>query len=585
MDNKQKYQKYKTKYLYLKNQVGGYTMSSGAIPTDRTGLYLTIPFDAKLKDTLIDKVLIECNIPYLSENHSAEGGFELPLTQEWKSANLRNKDLLNYHDARQLRFVEGDGVIATLRFKDNINYWSDEELDKLNNCITSAVKSLQLNNKEINKEDSRAIPSNREYLYLTIPFEAKYKEAVIDKVLIDCNIPNLSKHYSSERGFELPLTSAWMSANLKNKNLLHYHNSRQLRFDEENGIVTSLRFNDGINYWSDEELDKLNNCITNAIMSLKINKEEIINEKINKKKINKEDKSTDTYSDTNSGMFSSVNSPFGPPTNPFVPQQAPIIVGQIYYFQRGVPVENSVEFVVRVINMAQASLLLKGLDQEYSQGGFQLPHNDFSKKMLNLNPFAQHIIARQLVFVINNNVIIGLRHKDNIVNWQSNEITELLNICNTEISRMYIPIIPVVPLANSAFVPSSYINSLNSASVEEFDDVNFTRFKQYKIKFNKPIDIKLKDKLIKKVVSKAEDKKLLKYIKKSDSPNGGFYLPITRSWFKFSKNLKIRELIFMIKDDKITGLRFADDITLWTNNEVNKLLDIIYSVNRKLSKK
>ena len=41
----------------------------------------------------------------------------------------------------------------------------------------------------------------------------------------------------------------------------------------------------------------------------------------------------------------------------------------------------------------------------------------------------------------------------------------------------------------------------------------------------------------------------------------------------------------MIKDDKITGLRFADDITLWTNDEVNKLLDIIYAVYRKLSKK
>jgi len=441
MDNKQKYQKYKTKYLYLKNQVGGSTMSTGAIPTDRTDLYLTIPFDAKLKDTLIDKVLVECNIPYLSKNHSAEGGFELPITQEWKSANLRNKDLLNYHSARQLRFVEEGGVIAKLRFKDSINYWSDVELDKLNNCISSAVQTLKIN------------------------------------------------------------------------------------------------------------------------------------------------KGTCTGSNTCSDMFSP-SSPFGSPINPFVPQQAsPIIVGQIYYFQRGVPIENSVELVVRVINMAQTKPLLKGLDQEYSQGGFQMPHNDFSKKMMPINPFSQYIVARQLVFVINNNVIIGLRHKDNIVNWQSNEITELLNICNNEISRMYIPIIPVVPLANSAFVPSSYINSLNTTSVEEFDDVNFTRFKQYKIKFNKPISIEFKDKLIKKVLSKAEDKKLLKYIKKSDSPNGGFYLPIINSWFKFSKNLKIRELIFMIKDDKITGLRFADDVILWTNDEVNKLLDIIYSVNRKLSKK
>ena len=273
----------------------------------------------------------------------------------------------------------------------------------------------------------------------------------------------------------------------------------------------------------------------------------------------------------------------------FTPQQIhPIIVGQIYYFQRGVPVVNSVEFVVRVINMAQTKPLLKGLDQEYTQGGFQMPHNDSSKKMMSDNPFSQYsqyLVARQLVFVINNNVIIGLRHKDNVVNWESSEITELLSICNNEISRMHIPIIPVVPLANSAFVPSSYINSVSSSTIEEFDDINFTRFKQYKIKFNKPISIELKDKLIKKVLSKAEDKKLLKYIKKSDSPNGGFYLPLTQSWFKYSKNLSIRELIFMIKDDKITGLRFADDISIWTNDEVNKLLDVIYAVNRKLNKK
>ena len=91
----------------------------------------------------------------------------------------------------------------------------------------------------------------------------------------------------------------------------------------------------------------------------------------------------------------------------FTPQQVPpIIVGQIYYFQRGVPVVNSVEFVVRVINMAQTKPLLKGLDQEYTQGGFQMPHNDSSKKMMPNNPFSQYLVARQLVFVINNNVII-----------------------------------------------------------------------------------------------------------------------------------------------------------------------------------
>ncbi len=267
--------------------------------------------------------------------------------------------------------------------------------------------------------------------------------------------------------------------------------------------------------------------------------------------------------------------------NPLIPVQTPFIVGQIYYFQRGVPVENTVEFIVRVLSMAQTSGLLKGLDQEYTEGGFQMPHNDFSKNIMVTNPFAQYHMARQLVFVINKGVILGLRHKDNIINWESNEITELLNICNNEIAKMYIPIIPVFPITNTMVVSSS---SYSDSSVEEFEDINFTRYKQYKIKFNKSIDIKYKEKLIEKVLKKAKDKRLLKYLKESESPNGGFYLPLTRSWLRLAKDLNVRELIFIIKDDKITGLRFADDTSLWTNDEVDKLLEVIYSVSRKLNK-
>jgi hypothetical protein len=265
--------------------------------------------------------------------------------------------------------------------------------------------------------------------------------------------------------------------------------------------------------------------------------------------------------------------------NPLLPIQSPFIVGQIYYFQRGVPVENTVEFVVRVLSVAQTTTLLKGLDQEYTQGGFQLPHNDFSKNIMASNLIAQYHMGRQLVFVINKGVILGLRHKDNIINWESSEITELLNICNNEIAKMYIPIIPVFPIANTMVVSSPV---LSDSSVEEFEDINFNRYKQYKIKFNKTIDIKYKDKLIEKVLKKSRKKRLLKYLEESESPNGGFYLPLTRSWLKLAKNLNVRELIFIIKDDKITGLRFADDTSLWTNDEVDKLLEIIYSVARKL---
>jgi hypothetical protein len=269
------------------------------------------------------------------------------------------------------------------------------------------------------------------------------------------------------------------------------------------------------------------------------------------------------------------------PISPFLttPVYSPIIVGQIYYFQRGVPVENTVEFVVRVLTSAQSTTLLKGLDQEYTQGGFQLPHNDFSKNLMLTNPIAQYHGARQLVFVVNKGVILGLRHRDNIINWDSSEINELLNICNNEINRMYIPIIPVYPLTNTVVLSSP---TLSDSSIDEFDNINFSRYKHYKIKFNKTIDIKHKDKLIQKVIKKANNKSLLRYLEESDSPNGGFYLPMTRSWLKYAKDLSIREVFFIIKNDKITGLRFAEDISLWTNDEVDKLLEVIYSIARKL---
>ncbi len=268
--------------------------------------------------------------------------------------------------------------------------------------------------------------------------------------------------------------------------------------------------------------------------------------------------------------------------NSFLPVQSPVIVGQIYYFQRGVPVDNVVEFVVRVLSMAQTTILLKGLDQEYSQGGFQLPHNTFSKNLMMTNPISQYHIARQLVFVVDKDVILGLRHKDNIANWDNDEITELLSICNNEISRMYIPIIPVYPISNTMIMSPTNITSITSSSIDEFDDINFNRYKQYKIKFNKAIDLKFKDKLTSRILKKARKKRLLKYLEESDSPNGGFYLPLTNSWQKLAKNLNIRELIYIIKDDKITGLRFADDTSLWTNDEVDKLLDIVYSISKKL---
>ena len=99
-------------------------------------------FPIKLKDTVIRQVLLESKLQHLTENYSSEGGFNLPLTDDWLLLDLKNKDLLVYHNARQLRFIKENDYITGLRLKDDINYMTDEELSHIKNCIDDSVRFL-----------------------------------------------------------------------------------------------------------------------------------------------------------------------------------------------------------------------------------------------------------------------------------------------------------------------------------------------------------------------------------------------------------------------------------------------------------
>lgn len=104
----------------------------------------------KDRDTVMQKVL-EINkkqqlLPNLGPNCSYERGFELPLPKELKtklhSIGLDPHNYMQYHNARQVRFVVKSGEITALRFKDSIRYWSTDELDKLENLLEQAHKEL-----------------------------------------------------------------------------------------------------------------------------------------------------------------------------------------------------------------------------------------------------------------------------------------------------------------------------------------------------------------------------------------------------------------------------------------------------------
>jgi hypothetical protein len=112
-----------------------------AIPTKKSNTIFCTPFDSDIKKDIINRVLTK--YPELMENYSSEGGFELPLTGEWRFCyNLRNYDIMcKYHGSRQLRFVtdyDNKNIIG-IRMKDNINYFSDIELNKIIQCINEAV--------------------------------------------------------------------------------------------------------------------------------------------------------------------------------------------------------------------------------------------------------------------------------------------------------------------------------------------------------------------------------------------------------------------------------------------------------------
>ena len=105
-------------------------------------IILSKPFNSILKKQVIENVLLNCNLENLTQNYSCEGGFELPLTDDWISSDLKNKHLLKYHNARQLRFIEENDNIIGIRLKDDINYMTESELLQIKECIEEVVNLL-----------------------------------------------------------------------------------------------------------------------------------------------------------------------------------------------------------------------------------------------------------------------------------------------------------------------------------------------------------------------------------------------------------------------------------------------------------
>ena len=203
-------------------------------------------FNPKHKDIVIREVIRMCEsqdvLKGIEPNYSAEKGFTLPSN-------------------RQIRFYEDNqNNTDKMYIKDNA-YFTQEELTIIRDHINHVILLLQDN-------EIKYLPIPTDNLEIQIiPFDVKYKEQVMDLVINDCQLKDIGKNYSAEGGFELPMGD-WNKVELKNKDLLKYHNCRQLRFRINGNSIYGLRLKDGINYMTVDELNTIKECVNNIVSNM-----------------------------------------------------------------------------------------------------------------------------------------------------------------------------------------------------------------------------------------------------------------------------------------------------------------------------
>jgi hypothetical protein len=106
-----------------------------------TRIHFTKTFDEKYKHEIVDQLIESCNIHGMQSDPSFEGGINLPLTPSWYQlkSTLKNGKYIDYHDSRQFRFISQYGKVSGMRCKDEINYFTDEEIDKIKKCMETIL--------------------------------------------------------------------------------------------------------------------------------------------------------------------------------------------------------------------------------------------------------------------------------------------------------------------------------------------------------------------------------------------------------------------------------------------------------------
>ena len=164
-----------TPYKYLEENPFNATRKEKYNNDNTKGCFIAVkPFPPQYKDELGFNVIQAARgtvlLNRLERNWSSEGGFELPLTIEWKNKLLKNPEVI-YHSSRQLIYNIKDNFIIGLSCKDNIPYWTKPELmmiklliDRANkyNISNRIIKSYD-SIEDVNKKNYDIIKSTKQY--------------------------------------------------------------------------------------------------------------------------------------------------------------------------------------------------------------------------------------------------------------------------------------------------------------------------------------------------------------------------------------------------------------------------------------
>ena len=119
-------------------------------------------------------------------------------------------------------------------------------------------------------------PSSRKNILFSGSFPENIKKEIYKRVSEKISSSNITQlfelkyNYSSEGGLELPKTEEWIDYLNSHNLIIHmYQSSRQLRFftDNHNNII-GARCKDGINIFTDDELDMICKLVDEVIDEL-----------------------------------------------------------------------------------------------------------------------------------------------------------------------------------------------------------------------------------------------------------------------------------------------------------------------------